>query len=369
MHNLAAILTFLLAAPGPDTAAAHSQAFAMPAASAPSVVLREAPPLAFPAETDCNSPAHWDGETFYLFNSAGKPKRSSGPDLLHLGRPIDCPYNNQANGGRWIECTWKAADGTLYGWYHHEPGGLCPGTSLTAPRIGAVRSKDNGATLEDLGMILEARPGTLRCDAKNGFFAGGHGDFSAMLDPRQEYLYLFFGSYAGNVAEQGVGVARIRWADRDAPVGKVFKWHQGKWEEKGLGGRLTPIFAAAIEWARADADAFWGPSIHWNTHLGQYVILLNRTKDKPGWPQEGIYITFNRDLANPRGWSPPKKIYDKGAWYPQVIGLDSGKRETDKLAGRVARLFMGGKSQWEIVFLRPGEKAEKQASRSPWPTY
>jgi hypothetical protein len=68
MHNLPAILTFLLAAPGPDTAAARPQVGATPAASAPSVVLREAPLLAFPAETDCNSPAHWDGNTFYLFN-------------------------------------------------------------------------------------------------------------------------------------------------------------------------------------------------------------------------------------------------------------------------------------------------------------
>lgn len=328
-------------------------------AETPSAVLRDAPPLKFPAETDSNSPAHWDGGIFYLFNSMGKPKRSHGPDLFHLGSPIDCPYNNKANGGRWIECTWKADDGTLYGWYHHEPAGLCPGTTLTAPRIGAVRSKDNGATFEDLGIVMEARPGTLRCDAKNGFFAGGHGDFSIMLDAKQEYVYFFFGNYAGQVSEQGVAVARMRWADRDAPVGRVWKWHAGQWNEKGLGGRVTPIFPARIDWARADADSLWGPSIHWNTHLDQYVILLNRTKDKPGWPQEGIYISFNPDVSNPSGWSEPKKIHDKGAWYPQVIGLDKSEHQTDKLAGRVARFFMKGESRWEIVFLKPGEKPEK----------
>jgi hypothetical protein len=322
----------------------------------PTVLLRDAPPLKFPVATDSNSPAHWDGETFYLFSSAGSPKRSSGADLFHLGRTIDSRYNNTMSGGRWIECTWKAGDGTLYAWYHHEPTGLCPGTTLTAPKIGAVRSKDNGATFEDLGIILEAPPGTLRCDAKNGYFAGGHGDFSAMLEPEQEYLYFFFGNYAGKVAEQGVAVARMRWADRNAPAGKVSKWHAGKWEEKGVGGRVTPIFPAAIDWARADADAFWGPSIHWNTHLERYVILLNRTKDKPGWPQEGIYVSFSRDLADPTGWTAPKKIHDKGAWYPQVIGLDASRRETDKLAGRVARFFMAGESRWEIVFLTAGEK-------------
>ena len=329
------------------------------AAEGPSAVLREAPAIAFPSGTDCNSPAHWDGDVLYLFNSEQKPKRSTGPDMFHLGQTIDCPYNNKVEGGRWIECTWKAADGTLYGWYHIEPWGLCPGTTLTAPKIGAVRSKDNGKTFEDLGLILEARPGTLRCDAKNGWFAGGHGDFSMMLDAKQEYVYFFFSTYAGTVEEQGVAIARMRWADRDAPVGKATKWHDGRWSEPGLGGRVTPIFPATIDWARPDADAPWGPSIHWNTHLNQYVILLNRTKDKPGWPQEGIYVTFNADLSNPTGWSKPQKIHDKGAWYPQVLGLDTSKHETDKLAGRVARFFMGGKSQWEIVFLKPGERIEK----------
>lgn len=43
-------------------------------------------------------------------------------------------------------------------------------------------------------------------------------------------------------------------------------------------------------------------------------------------------------------------------WYPQVIGTDPGGRETDKLAGRVARLFVHGKSAWEIVFAKPGER-------------
>lgn len=321
-----------------------------------SVVLRNAPEVVFPAATDCNSPAHWDGTTFHLFNSAGHPKRSTGPDLFHLSRPIDCPYDNRVHGGRWIECTWRADDGTLYGWYHHEPTGLCPGTSLTAPKIGAVRSKDNGAHFDDLGVVLEARPGTLRCDAQNGYFAGGHGDFSIMLDSQQRYVYFYFGNYSGAVQEQGVGVARMRWADRDAPVGKVWKWHSGTWREPGLGGRLTPIFPAVIEWARPDADAFWGPSIHWNTHLGRYVILLNRTKDKPGWPQEGIYISSHADVADPAGWSQPKKIFNGGAWYPQVIGLNAAAKETDKLCGQVGRFFMGGKSRWEIVFLRPGER-------------
>jgi hypothetical protein len=327
------------------------------------VVVRDAPLLHFrgaqsaspdkPGDTDCNSPAHWDGDTLHLFNSAGHPWRSSGPDLFSLTNEYRrCEYDNKVNGGRWIECTWKADDGTLYGWYHIEPGGLCPGTGLTAPRIGAVRSIDNGAHWHDLGTVLEAPPGTLRCDTTNFYFAGGHGDFCIMLDARGEWLYFFISTYVGDVSEQGVAVVRMRWADRDAPVGRAWKWFKDDWKEPALGGRVTPIFTARKDWHRADADALWGPSVHWNTHLQCYVMLLNRAIDKD-WTQEGIYVSFSGDLTNPLAWSRPSKILaspGKDQWYPQVMGLQKGG--TDKLAGGTARLFVRGRSIWEIEFVR-----------------
>ena len=336
------------------------------AASQPRVLLRDAPLIQMrgansarpdqPGDTDCNSPAHWDGDTLYLFNSAGHPWRSAGPEMSRLNHDYRrCAYDNQANGGRWIECTWKAEDGPLYGWYHNEPGGLCPGKGLTAPRIGAVRSTDNGATWHDLGIVLESRTNTLNCATTNFYFAGGNGDFSAMLDARREFFYFFISTYAGESAEQGVAVARMRWSDRDQPVGKVWKWHQNRWAEPGLGGRVTPYLPVKQNWHRPDVDAFWGPSIHWNRHLECYVILLNRAIDR-NWKQEGVYVSFNSDLANPAGWSAPQKILDAtGAdrWYPQVVGLDRANRDTDKLAGRTARLFVRGQSRWEIEFVKP----------------
>jgi hypothetical protein len=81
-------------------------------------------------------------------------------------------------------------------------------------------------------------------------------------------------------------------------------------------------------------------------------MLLNRATDRR-WGQEGIYLSFNRNLANPQGWSPPQKILDRtGAdrWYPQFVGVDKAKRETDKLAGRNVRMFVRGLSRWEIQF-------------------
>ena len=350
-----------------EVSAAPQQAATAQTAPAPALVqVRSAPLVRFrganspspaqPGETDCNSPLHWDGERLFVFNSAGHPWRSSGRDVFTLTNSyLRCEYDVPANGGRWIECTWKAPRGPLYGWYHNEPGGLCPGTSLTAPKIGAVRSTDNGAHWEDLGIVLEARTNTLNCASKNHYFAGGNGDFSVIADQENRYLYLFISTYAGSVSEQGVGVARMRQNDLDSPRGKVWKWHAGDWNEPGLGGRVTPMFTARIDWHRADADALWGPSIHWNRYLRQYVLLLNRAKDGD-WTQEGIYISFNLDLTRPDRWGAPRKILDglrADDWYPQVVGLDTVAQETDKLAGHVARLFIRGASRWELVFGNP----------------
>ncbi len=329
----------------------------------PKVVIRDAPEIKYPSQTDSNSPAHWDGDVLYLFNSAGHPFRSFGPDQFHLGKAqsVELDKNIPVAGGQWIEATWKESDGTLYAWYHNEPPDLCPGSknqfseALTAPRIGAMKSMDNGATWTELGFVLEAPEGTLDCSAKNGYFAGGNGDFSVMLDSQSQYLYFFFGTYAGDLAEQGVSIARMAWRDRDQPSGKVWKFHKGEWNEPGIGGHISPIFPAKINWREENADAFWGPSIHWNTHLQSYVILLNRTRYKPGWPQEGVYISYSTDLSNPNSWTEPERIIEGGGWYPTILGVDTRARETDKLCGRQARLYMFGVSKREILFLREGE--------------
>jgi hypothetical protein len=332
---------------------------------APSASLREAPLVKFPATVDCNSPAHWDGERLYLFNSAPVPWRSFGKNVFELANAAIARYHNKANGGRWIEATYKDDDGTLYGWYHNEPHLVCPKKeSLTAPRIGAVLSRDNGANWQDLGFVLEAPADSLFCETQNHYFAGGNGDFCVVLDAQKQHFYFFISTYHRNVSEQGVAVARLAYSDRRSPAGKAWKWHQGKWSQPGMGGQVTPTFPVATDWNHQDSDAFWGASVHWNTHLNQYVMLLNRAIDKD-WRQEGVYLSFNAQLENPTGWSTPAKILDREkivrvpemghGWYPQVLGTDTGGRETDKLAGRVARLFVHGKSVWEIVFAKPGE--------------
>src|SRR5262249_212910 len=158
-------------------------------------------------------------------------KRSMGPDLETLGNPQITRFNTASlRVNHWIEAVWKTSDALLWGWYHAEPwDSICPnasilGRTLTAPEIGAAVSFDNGFTWYDLGIVLKADPTTLVCETPNGYFSGGVGDLSVMLDERQEYLYIFFGTYSGDVGEQGVSVARMNWNDRTSPVGNVWRW-------------------------------------------------------------------------------------------------------------------------------------------------
>ncbi len=349
----------------------------------PSVILEDAPQLQFPGvevpdrklwhECDSNSPVHWDGNTVYVFNSYNHPWRSSGPDLFHLANRTRVRFGSLDDQlSLWIEATWKDADGTLYGAFHYEPDMICFSNAHlpTMPRIGWLRSQDNGATWEDLGFVIEAKPCAVKCDTASPWDAGGTGDFVFLPDERQHFIYWFGTSYDPDPQQQGVFAARMLYSDRNNPSGKVSKWHEGGWREPGRWGRVTPMFPSERDYHRADGAMFWGPAVHFNTHLGMHVMLLNHAIDTR-LNGDGIYVSFNRSLEDPNGWSKPLRILDAVAvrqvmkdtglsqskmnsgWYPQAIGTARG--ETDKRLGRTGRFFMAGVSRKTITFLRPGE--------------
>ncbi len=119
---------------------------------------------------------------------------------------------------------------------------------------------------------------------------------------------------------------------------------------------MTPVFPTVTDWMSSGPNSFWGPSVHWNTELQQYVMLLNHTCCGIEWPQEGIYITLTADLDRPEEWRRPTRIMTKSqigghpAFYPQVLGLGPG--ESGHEAGPVARLYVHGRSEWELLFHR-----------------
>jgi hypothetical protein len=323
------------------------------AALAQRVEVRAAMPVSFPSETDSNSPTFWYDGQMVIYNSTGLvPVRSEGPGQFQLGASRAVVLGPSNHKPYWIEAAWVDEDGSIFAWYHHEPSGVCKGSRLTAPQIGALISRDGGRSYRDLGIVLSSGYG-VDCSSQNGYFAGGNGDFTVVLGQRRQYFYFLFSNYGGPVEQQGVAIARMRFDLRNNPSGAVQKYYGGQWMEPGLGGRVSPVFAANAAWNLENADSFWGPSVHWNTYLQKFVMLLNRSCCAAGWPQEGVYVSFNSTLSNPESWSEPAKILDGVPWYPQVLGL--GPNETDTLAGRVARLYVYGHSNWKLVFHRESQ--------------
>lgn len=347
----------------------------------PYAALLPAAAMAFPNETDSNSPAVWeivDGTwTLTLVNSvAGRSELSRGPSVQRLVGRGRVAFDGAApHGGVWFESVIRDAD-SWYGFYHNEREDIvCGGSGKVWPRIGAARSDDRGVTWTDLGPVLEAPAASVTCDTRNHYFVGGVGDFSVTLDAERNFAYFYYTQYVEAEDRVGVSVARMAWADRDQPAGRVDVWSDGAWlppapPEDRIGAEAeeddatpavdppwdfplaTPIFGAANRWddGRAGVDVLWGPSVHWNTALSSYVMLLNKATSD-AWDQGGIYVSFNPRLDDPTGWSAPALLTRGGRWYPQVIGLDPTVG-TDALAGGVARFFMSGKSEHVIVFGR-----------------
>lgn len=342
----------------------------------PRFYLRPAPELLMPGAhendiawgVDGNSPAERDAAgRLLIFNSWGYPWRSSGANLFQMAASERVTIFNRGviEGGLWLEATYRDVAGVIFGWFHNEISAGCDNAFLAVPRIRQMVSRDGGLSWEDFGVVIEAPTDSLICDTPNMYFAGGHGDFSVLYDAATQYFYFYFTTYNQQREEQGIGIARLPYHARYSPVGNVWKWDGSAWREPGQQGRVKPIFQPATDWHQPDVDAYWGPALHYNTYLRQYVMLLNRASD-PQWAAEGVYISFNRDLSNPDGWSAPQRLpleMDSPAQaYPQVIGLEANG--TDKLAGKVSRFFLLGQSSWELVF-EAGAPAPSRQPGSP----
>ncbi len=349
---------------------------------APYATLTPGPAVRFPGEADSNSPAIWemvDGEwRLSVLNSvAGAAQLSEGRSVQRLAAQGPVSFQAAAPpGGFWFESVIRDAE-AWYGFYHNEREGVvCQGSGKVWPRIGAARSEDHGRSWTDLGPILETPVETTRCTTNNYYFVGGVGDFSAVIDPDHNFVYLYYTQYVEETGRVGVSVARMAWADRDAPSGRVDVWSDGVWLPPALissaaepspdDGELlrpgpppewrfpvaSPLMVAGDRWdnGNGSVNVFWGPSIHWNTSIDSYVMFLNQATSND-WRQGGVFVAYNPRIDDPGGWSVPVRLVQGGDWYPQVIGLIDGQG-TDTVAGPVARFFMGGRSDFTIAFSR-----------------
>jgi len=310
------------------------------------------PRKSLPPLIDSNTASFWKDGLLHAYSSTSHPILNIFDKDFNLLSSAPIRADSDRHFPMWIESVWHDDRGKLYAWYHHEVVGVCPDSDYTTPEIGAMVSTDGGYTFRDLGIVLRSGD-PVNCSAQNGYFASGHGDFSVVVDESREWVYFLFGSYGGDVSGQGVSIARMPFAFLDQPVGSAWKYFEGHWSEPGLHGRATPIFPANVSWAERHTDAYWGPSVHWNTYLQTYVVLLSRSCCDPDWPQEGVYITMNPDLSDPEGWTEPFKIVDGGDWYPWFQGAAEG--ETSVKAGQRTYFFLRQTSEWDILFRVAGD--------------
>jgi hypothetical protein len=271
--------------------------------------------------------------------------------------------------GKWIEAVWPDPDGRLFGWFHAEvpaPGPM----PLFVPEIGRAVSEDGGRTWRHLGTLLRAPPALTDPGARNGFIAGGYGDFCVLPDRARRWLYIALTSYVADEARQGVALVRHPLAARDAPPAALAQ--QLECREHGAWRPLAPDepppvwLPVARGWSHHDPEAFWGPAIHWNHELRRFVMLLSRTRaGAPAFRQDGVHWCWGDTLEEPEAWTAPRRLTRGGSWYPQVVGLGPGESDTE--AGANARFLMAGRSAWRIRFsLRPAGATEPEPLALSW---
>ena len=374
-RRISSVVSVLVLLCLPNVIPGSNRIGASAAAGLPRTSLRPAISITLPGIVDSNSPAMWnleDGERrlFVMTSADGIPKLAAGASIDRLGPASEVTWQSHPGYGVWMEAIVFDDVETWYGYYHNEwPAFRCGREDRVVSRIGAAKSVDNGRTWQDLGPVIQSSQSATACQSSNRYIIGGVGDLSVMLDANKQYLYFFYSQYQERREGQGVAVARMVWADRDRPGGRLAIWRDGIWDE--MAGRrefqqtipgsmrrrpewtypaATALVTPTHAWHDTDerVDAFWGPSVHWNTALEQYVMLLNRSKDE-SYTQEGIYVSYAPRLDDPSLWTPPVKILNGGKWYPQVVGTGTGIG-TDKHAGASARFFMSGRSDWIINF-------------------
>ena len=221
------------------------------------VRFRPAPPLTLHGHscwrTDGNSPIRIGRDSAVAFFSWYDPightlRRVGRPDLLFDAPPVPVKFLDDPEPaiGKWIEAVWQEPGGALHGWFHAETPVAGAG-KLFMPHMGRAVSEDDGLTWRHRGDLLRLPIDRTDPSWRNGFFAGGFGDLSALPDREGRWIYVFFSSYHPDERAQGLTVLRLSTAAEPLlPLTVV----------------LNPVVAAGVATACFAMGTFIGLSIY-----------------------------------------------------------------------------------------------------------
>jgi hypothetical protein len=187
----------------------------------------------------------------------------------HVGLP-KVPYNPDINGAYWS--------------------------------IALVVSKDNGNSFQKFGQVLTSS--VSKKDMK--WEMQGIGDVCMIADPTETYLLAYFTDLTrrkGNETAR-IGLARCRIADGGRP-GKWFKYRDGEFKEKGLGGENSAVVDPPKDFPSEVINPRVTYLPQWKKYLMVCNVVANGEDGKKKVEKGGIYFCHSDDGIK---WTEPKVL-------------------------------------------------------------
>jgi hypothetical protein len=211
--------------------------------------------------------------------------------------------------------------------------------------LGMAVSDDHGATFEDLGRIITSDLAEHDPERHRPVDVG-----SGAYVVRDGWMHVYFQDRGNGPCRRSLSVARARVTDvvdaarnRTTPV--FHKYHDGTWEEPGIGGVSSELFDDAFRWV-VWFDAAVIESI------GCVVLVYSTSWLVDGVPHWMHMATLSTDGIR---WSPSQPLYDTPLTDEVIyVTIDSGGDQQRSITGSSFDLYRTRattKFRWDEAWL------------------
>jgi hypothetical protein len=206
-----------------------------------------------------------------------------------------------------ITGVYRHVDRRLFAVYYAEDN-LRPGFYASQ---GLAVSSDEGNSWTKLGQIITGAKSKEWVKAltpgPGGGRAGGALMSGAVVSADGGWWYVYFTTrFRAELPNLFITMARARLNGATPAPGSFFKYHDGRFDQPGLGGMESPVLSL-----ESDSLNVADPHVIWSPALRQYVMTL----DLVSWPElqnqvplrrSGVAIAFSGDGLR---WSKPTKLF------------------------------------------------------------